>query len=251
MKSTFALTIALIAGTCLADPARAGVLFTDGFNSNGTDSPPWGNQRGNWSANGGVYSAAQPSNNPLTYSSLTGFDLQDFSFQVDVNDVSDGGIWLRSDFNGGNINGVVLVIGGQGFGSGNRGPHAGQDMYWHVSTNGNLSTGVDLASFVFNPGDNATIRVDVQGDTYRAYANGVLETTLVDNTFTHGQVGLYDFYSGLSFDNAVLATVPEPSTFAMLSLACTAVAAHSARRRMGMVAWLVSRLASRRNCRNG
>lgn len=199
--------------------AKAGILFSDNYDTSGSDSPPWGNQRGDWSASGGVYLAAVPSNNPLTYSSLTAFDVQNFSFQVDVNDISDGGIWLRSEYNGGNINGVLLVLGGQGYGSGNRGPHAGQDLYWHVSTNGVLSTGVDLAAFVFNPGDNATIRVDVMGDTYKAYVNGVLETTLVDSTYSHGQVGLYDFYSGLSFDNVELGAVPEPSTLTLCGLA--------------------------------
>ncbi|HWB14727.1 MAG TPA: hypothetical protein VG826_36225 [Pirellulales bacterium] len=209
------LLIASFAALALCRSATGAALYTDDFNTNGTDSPPWGNQRGNWSAGNGVYSAANPSNNPTTYSSLTGFDLADFSFQVDVNDVSDGGIWLRSDFNGGNINGVLLVIGGQGYGSGNRGPHAGEDMYWHISTNGNLSTGVDLASFVLSPGEDVTVRVDVVGNTYRAYVNGTLETTLVDNTYSHGQVGLYDYYSGLSFDNVVLSTVPEPTSAAV------------------------------------
>jgi hypothetical protein len=53
-------------------------------------------------------------------------------------------------------------------------------------------------------------------------ANSVLLTTLVDNTFSHGMVGLYQFSAGqTSFsDFSVTGTlaVPEPSTWAMLLL---------------------------------
>ena len=211
----------LVAVFCVAlgasQPVDAAVLFTDSFSTNGTDSPPWGNQSGNWSANNGVYAAASPSASPLTYSSLTSFDLTDFSFQVDVNDISDGGIWLRSDYNGGQENGVLLVLGGGGFGSGVTTPPAGHELYWHVVQNGVPGVGHNIIGDEFTPGENATVRVDVVGDTYSAFVNGTLASTFVDSTYTHGQVGLYDFYSSLSFDNAELNTVPEPASGAIFA----------------------------------
>ena len=51
-----------------ASTAAAQVTFTDNFNSGA--SALWGNQRGAWSAAGGVYDAHQPSNSPTTFSLL-------------------------------------------------------------------------------------------------------------------------------------------------------------------------------------
>jgi hypothetical protein len=72
----------------------------------------------------------------------------------------------------------------------------------------------------------------VNGNTYQAFkdpdgvfdANSVLLTTLVDNTFSHGQFALYDFDLAMSFSNftvsgsLVSGAVPEPSTWAMMLL---------------------------------
>ncbi len=74
------------------DEANA-VFFSDNFNTGA--SPLWGNEAGGWYASGGVYNAQSPSNNPLTYSSLP-YDLTDFVVDLDINNVSDGGIFLRS-----------------------------------------------------------------------------------------------------------------------------------------------------------
>lgn len=230
MRNLFCSALISCAILPLCKVAEAGILFTDNFDTNGSDSPPWGNQHGDWSASSGVYSAAEPSAAPITYSSLTAYDLTDFSFQVDVNDISDGGIWLRSDFNGGNVNGVLLVLGGGGYGSGVRIGSAGHEIYWHVVHDGVAGVAYDAVGDAFNPGDNATIRVDVEGDTFKAYINGVLATTLVDSTFSHGQVGLYDFYSGLSFDNAELSTVPEPSTLTIFGIALAGLGLGSSRK---------------------
>jgi hypothetical protein len=80
-----------------APEARAGVIFTDNFNSG--PSPLWGNEVGAWTAAGGVYNASLPTRaQPYPYTSIP-FDLTAFSFQVDINQVADGGIWLRSQDN--------------------------------------------------------------------------------------------------------------------------------------------------------
>lgn len=44
-----------------------------------------------------------------TFASLT-----DFTVDVDVNSLDDGGIWLRSSYNSGSLSGVLLVTGGWG-----------------------------------------------------------------------------------------------------------------------------------------
>jgi len=74
----------------------------------------------------------------------------------------------------------------------------------------------------FTPGNNYTITVLINGNTYQAFldpdghfdANSVLLTTLVDDTYSHGMVGLYDFYPSLSFSNfsvtGEVAAVPGP-----------------------------------------
>jgi hypothetical protein len=59
-------------------------------------------------------------------------------------------------------------------------------------------------SGVFTPGNTYTITVIVNGNTYTAYndpdgifdKNSTVLTTLVDNTYSHGQVGLYDNQPG-------------------------------------------------------
>ena len=89
--------------------APAQVNFADNFNAGA--SPLWGNQSGSWSASGGVYSATLPTNNPTTHSPLP-YALANFSADVDIVNVQDGDLWLRSSIAGGVRNGVLLVTGG-------------------------------------------------------------------------------------------------------------------------------------------
>ncbi len=85
-------------------------------------------------------------------------------------------------------------------------PAQDRKRWGRLTWTGIVATAVDVNNVVF-PGENITLRVDVFGTTYKAYINGILVSTFVDSTETHGQIGLYDFYSGLSFDNAQL-TIP-------------------------------------------
>lgn len=178
-----------VAGALLFAPvaSHGGLIVDDDFDP--TTHLPWGNQVGNWSAAGGAYNAAAPNNLPPTYSALP-YHLTDFTVEVDIRDVADGGIWLRSTDNN---NGVMLITGGGA--SGNRG------LYWHVRVNGNYGAALSIAPNLFNPGDEVTVEVVVAGDRYDAYLNGgdTPATTLIDATFAGGHVGLYDF-SGQSVD---------------------------------------------------
>ena len=99
--------IALIGGEQVAIEQNEQLLFTDNFD-NGASSL-WGNEVGNWQQTQGTYDSQNPNNNPLTYSSLP-YLLKDFSIELDINKVEDGGIFLRSTDNN---NGVLLVTGGK------------------------------------------------------------------------------------------------------------------------------------------
>lgn len=194
MRWTLGMVVVLL---LLCGVARAQVDFTDNFNAGA--SPLWGNQSGSWTATGGVYSAQLPSNNPTTYTSLP-FALTDFAANVDIVNVKDGGLWLRSSIAGGVRNGVLLVTGG------NLG--AGTGLYWHVVTDGLFSPNLNEVSGLFTSGvSDPHIRVEVTGDTYAAFvdASATPATTLTTANFTSGEFGLYDF-SSQTFDNVRLIT---------------------------------------------
>jgi hypothetical protein len=189
---------------------RAQIVFSDNFDAGA--SAQWSNLRGSWFASGGVYDAQFPQNIPPTFTGLP-YVLQNFAVDVDINQVADGGLWLRCDANG--TNGVLLVTGGNGWGSGVRGGNAGHSLYWHVITPANVSAPPILneAFNVFiNPGvQNVHLRVEVVGNVYSAFLDGATNatTTLVETNYTYsaGHVGLYDF-SEQTFDNFVLQVPP-------------------------------------------
>src|SRR5437868_4815187 len=110
MRYILASLLALTVGAS----AHAGVVFSDDFNSGANRA--WGNQSGKWRAKNGTYDAKIPGNgmtHPFTYTDVTTWpELSDFTVTVTVKDLNDGGVWLRSDYNDGNMNGVLLVTGG-------------------------------------------------------------------------------------------------------------------------------------------
>jgi hypothetical protein len=215
-----AVALGFIAVIALSsNAANATVVFSDNFDSGA--SADWGNERGAWRDTDGVYDASAPDNNPITYSSVTSHtSLTDFRVRVDVNNLDDGGIWLRSDFNGGAINGVLLVTGGN---NGNA-----DILYWHTVQNGAFSR-AQQSSFI--PGlqdSDIALTIDVVGDSYTAYIDGnaVPATSLTTALFASGSVGLYDYSPtsgassprGQTFDNFSIETltVAEPAALAVL-----------------------------------
>lgn len=208
--------------------ANATVVFSDNFD-NGA-SGDWGNERGNWRDTGGIYDATTPDNNPITYSSVTTqTSLTDFRVRVDVNDLDDGGVWLRSDFNGGTINGVLLVTGG------NNG--TADTLYWHTVQNGIFAAPQQFATLPGLQGSDIALTIDVIGDVYTAYVDGnaVPATSLTTALFGSGSVGLYDYSptSGVSsprgqtFDNFSIETltVAEPGALVLLIAGVAGIAA--------------------------
>lgn len=186
--------------------AQATVLFHDDFSS---ESSAWGNERGNWRVVDGTYDATNPNNSPVTYSSVTTLPaLKDFSVDVDVRRLDDGGVWLRSDFNGGAINGILLITGGD-LGRNN-------GLYWHVVKNGVVSRILNLGTAAGVQETDRHLHIEVAEGTYSAYLDGKLITTLVNDEFDDGFVGLYDFSPtsratdprGQQFDNFSVSAVP-------------------------------------------
>jgi len=174
---------AIMALLLAVTPALAGSTFCDKFTKK--NDPAWGDQAGAWTIAKRRYYATKPDNNPLTYTDLVNYQsLTNFTLDVTVNDVYDGGIWLRSQYNNGEPNGILLVVGGA------CSNYTG--MYWHVVVNGNPGNCLDEVNVAGLEGSNAKIKVVAKGDTYTAYVNGAKVTSLTDSTYETGSAGLYD-----------------------------------------------------------
>jgi PEP-CTERM motif len=229
LTKSIALAVLVVSSNAMSASATATLTFTDDFSPQ--PSSLWSNSIGNWTSGSGKYFAQAPSDSPFTYSGLP-FDFTNshFSITVTINGLSDGGFWLDTD--GTTHNAIGICFGCQGFGGGNTAFPAGTAAYWSVINNGSDSTPLNEVDGVFTPGGTYTVSVLVNGNTYQAFmdpdgvfdANSVLLTTLVDNTFSHGQFGLYDFDAAMSFSNLTVSgslvsgAVPEPSTWAMVLL---------------------------------
>jgi hypothetical protein len=169
-------------------------IFADHFNKK--PSALWRNETGAWAVEAGAYKATNPANFPAASSSLP-FNLTDFSVDFDVNDVQDGGIWLRSAAAPGTAVGRKGII----F---NLQTINGTKVYWHIVEDGNEWG--DAQNLVFlSFGNTVHVHIEVAGDTYSAFLDGssTPASTLTTSLFTQGHVALYDF-SGQSFDNFVL-----------------------------------------------
>jgi len=238
---TFRKMLALAAAIATLPLAAnaAAVDFTDTF-TGGVASSHWNNATGAWTAAGDVYNASLPNNSPLTISALD-YDFLGSSlltFDVDVNSMGDGGLWFSGD--GTNQNGILLVLGGNGYGP-SGGSHDGDDIYWHQVVGGSVGGAQNQASSVFTPGRNYHLTVTVLNGVYSAYIDNsaVAATSLNSNQFSHGRVGLYDEWAATSFDNVhvtgEVAGVPEPANWALM-IAGFGLAGATLRRRRAIAA---------------
>lgn len=216
MLKILVLAACICFAVCAA--ASAAVVYQEDFS---TGARLFGDERGMWTTTGGVYSAKIEENIPPNYSSLP-LNLRDFSIELDVNGISDGGVWLRSRDNNGQVSGVLLVTGGW--------LRTGRGFYWHVVTNDGYGPPVNEATPLFTQGDNVHIRVTVQGDTYSVYLNGGANpvTTLTTSQFQTGAVGLYD-YSSQTFDNVKVTVDAQPIAIGLRSARHDIISEASAR----------------------
>jgi hypothetical protein len=195
--------------------ADCSLQFTDNFNSGA--SSLWGNESGNWTTSGGVYYAQNPSVNPVAYTGLS-FILTDFVLEVDINNVVDGGILLRSSYTIDNyLSGVSLVTRDYGGVSG---------IYWHIIHNLRDCSSIPILNpsdtIFFNQQSDPHLKVVVQGNNYSVFVdnNPIPATTLITSDFTSGRVAFYD-NSSQTFDNVKLtalsnACVPLPGAILLL-----------------------------------
>jgi hypothetical protein len=99
-------------------------------------------------------------------------------------------------------------------------PTGGRQLYWHVISGGSIGGILNPSAVVFtSPGvQDVHLHVTAIGNTYSVYVDGSATpaTTLVDNSFGSGRVGLYDF-SSQTFDNFTVA-VPEPTVFSLATM---------------------------------
>src|SRR5438105_786981 len=166
---------------------HAGVIFSDDFASG--PSPLWANESGAWTASAGDYYATAPNNLPNAYSSVP-YNLTDFTVDFDINDVSDGGVFLRATPAPGTPSGIKGIL--LNF----KVPAGGPRLYWHVFYDGtNASPPLDIVYLDY--GTSVHVHVEVSGDTYSAFINGstIPAATLTTNIFSTGRVALYDFSS--------------------------------------------------------
>jgi PEP-CTERM motif len=223
----------LVIATSITSAARATafITFTDDFSPQA--SAFWSNSTGNWTSASGKYFAQAPSNIPFTYSGLP-FDFTNSHFSVTATiTIGDSGFWLDTD--GTTHNAIGICFGCNGFTKAvppYPAPPAGTSAYWSVIHNDSDLGRLNDVDGVFTPGETAAVTVLVDGNTYKAFkdpdgvfdANSILLTTLVDNTFSHGQFALYDADVFMSFSNITVSgslvsgAVPEPSTWAMVLL---------------------------------
>lgn len=172
----------------------SGFSFLDNFDTGPSTS--WGNEVGEWTATGGTYAASSPNNSPATYSSLP-FQLRDFTLDIDINQVADGGIWLRST---NNEDGVLLVTKDDG-------------LYWHTVQNGYYSEALNAVSGLFTPGSNLHLKIVVSADTYSVFVDGqaTASTSLSTGAYPSGRLALYS-YSAQAFDNVQLIATSSSTT---------------------------------------
>ena len=196
----------------------ASTLFEDNFDTG--PKADWGNERGDWFVNDGAYQSTQPNNWPATLSSITSYpNLEDFIVEVDIYNVNNGGLFLRTVPETGQSHisqGIALVV--------DAGSYLDNPIiYWHVLSSGSVwgprLNIVELPDII--SGDDIHLRIIVEGDNFLAFVNSssAPTTSLTSNAYSSGSVALYDFDSNQSFDNFELKEViPEPSSMILLVL---------------------------------
>ena len=194
------------------------LTFFDDFDDG--DDEGWGHEFGNWIVIDGEYTASGESGVPM--SSLLGYSLTNFTFEGDLRITQQGAahIGLRvQDMNStGNTNinnGILLVI----FPGGN-------SVYWHIIKDG-IGDAQDIKPLGIAVSEDQPlhIKVDVIGDSYNVYVNGVWKNELVDSTYSSGQFVLginLNYPTPTTWDNIrITATVTPPE---LVSIAVTPVA---------------------------
>jgi hypothetical protein len=88
-------------------------------------------------------------------------------------------------------------------------------MYWQVQDGFGA---VNLVHFSDNPPPSSfSLHIEVTGNSYSAFVNGILITSLLDTDFTSGQVGLFSGQNPQSFDNFSVSETPLPAALPLFA----------------------------------
>ena len=122
----------------------------------------------------GASTSPGPEQLPNAFSSLP-FGLTDFSIDVDVNAINDGGVWLRSAAAPATSLGIIGVL----FVT------ADGESYWHIVTDGSSYGSAPQPVAGPPTGSSPHLRIEVTGDTYAAFLDGSATpiTTLTTSAF--------------------------------------------------------------------
>ena len=180
--------------------------FFDDFEDG--DDFGWGHEIGSWIVSNGEYTATGKSG--LAGSSVGSISWTDYIFEGDLRITQKGAAHLGLRVHEVGVssndlpNGIVLVI----FPSGN-------SIYWHVRENwiGDPQGIKNLDVSVNRP---IHVKVEIAGDTYKAYVNGILKNTLDDNTYSSGKIAVcvnLNYPTPTTWDNILVRkyTLPEPT----------------------------------------
>jgi hypothetical protein len=88
---------------------------------------------------------------------------------------------------------VLLTTGGYGW--------SNSGLYWHTIQNNSVSGALSQVDIPGLLGSNAHLQIRVAGNTYEAYVNGTLVSTLNTPLFTSGGVAVYQYSPSQTLDN--------------------------------------------------
>ena len=233
MKKVFFLFIAIIIVT--ATNSYATPVFFDDFDSGAR--PEWGNEYGDWYTNeDGQYDALYLGGRypTYTYSSVTHLqNLRNFTVELDIYNVINGGVFLRSEDC---QNGILLLTGG----GGHHGVEGFEGLYWHIFEDGMAGARLNMVQVPGILNSDIHLKITVKGNEYVAFLNGKENptTSLITDKYHRGEVGLYD-YSEQTFDNFVICKgkkcrpnpVPEPMTMLLFGPALLGLVGFKRRKR--------------------
>jgi hypothetical protein len=200
MNEFIARSLGLLLALASMGASAAAVVHRDPFD--GAPTLPWTSVRGAWQVTAGQYVAQAPGNLPPT-AALLPYDVADFSFEVDVIDPADGGLWVRTNADA--SAGVLLVV-------------FPDRLYWHVISDPISGPYTAYGEAPIAPplgSGGGRIRVTGDGAILRAYVDErPLAITTLDLAavtsppglnYLRGRVGLYDnAVPGTRFDNVRL-----------------------------------------------
>jgi hypothetical protein len=146
------------------------ILFEENFNDGAAQE--FGNETWNWTVFNDKYTSAP---NQVGYSTAGNTAWTNYTAEADFLNGKEGGLLVRClDTN----NYVAFIV------------RPGVSVSWQTRKNGVLSSETNTTAIVPVAGNKLHIMVDVKGNDFKAYVNGVLKISLTTAQFPAGKIGL-------------------------------------------------------------